>query len=81
MTSASEPLLRLLIRQNEDALRELPASQPWDANSEAWHQHMRVVDDLRAQTIRLNAALDQLIRSPPPPRRRRTWRDLAPPLA
>ncbi|MGL3208710.1 hypothetical protein [Bradyrhizobium sp. BR 1433] len=75
----SEPVLRILIRQNADALRELQAAAPLDPDSSAGRQHWLTVDELRAQTRRLYAALDDVKANPPAPRRKRSWRDLPPP--
>ncbi|MBN8987439.1 MAG: hypothetical protein J0H42_04285 [Rhizobiales bacterium] len=78
---ASPHLLRVLVRQNEEALRGLHRMPPADVDSAAGRQHWMTVDELRAQTILLCERLDRFMRDPPPPRKRKSWRDILPPSA
>lgn len=73
---ASLQLLRILVRQNQDALRGLHAMPPADVDSAAGRRHLMTIDELVEQTAQLNERLDFLIRNPPAQRRRRSWRDV-----
>lgn len=75
----SPQLLRALVRQNEDTLRDLLAVPPADPGSAAGLQWRAMVDRLRAETRTLNARLDRLRRDPPASRQRRSWRDIPAP--
>ena len=75
---ASPQLLRILLRQNQEALRGLRNMPPADRNSPLGREQLMLVDELQDQTMRLSERLDWLSRNPPPPRRRRSWRDLKP---
>lgn len=75
---ASVHLLRLLVRQNEEALRRFRSMPPLDWESPNGRQHLMSVQELRDQSVLLNERLEWLASNPSPPRRRRTWRDLAP---
>lgn len=76
---ASPQLLRILVRQNEEALHGLLSMPPSNHEGAAARAHRMVVEDLRDQTLRLNARLDLCARNPEAPCRRLSWRDLAAP--
>ncbi len=76
MTIASPQLVRILIRQNEEALRGLRAAPPSDVNGPAGQRHRMTLDELFAQTEVLRERLEFLLRQPAQPRTPRSYRDI-----
>lgn len=68
--AASVQLLRVLVRQNQEALRGLHAMPPADVDSALGRRHLMTIDELVEQTALMNERLDFLARNPPAQRRR-----------
>lgn len=78
MTMASYHLVRLLVQQNEEALRGLRARPPSDLQGPAGQRHRMTLDELAEQTRLLRERLEYLASEPVEPRQRRTYHDIQP---
>lgn len=78
MTQATPQLVRILIRQNEEALRGLRAAPPSDVNGPADQRHRMTIEEMFAQTEILRERLEFLLRQPQERRTPRSYRDIDP---